>query len=641
LKVAGRVDGIVTAEDGSELQSTNAVLVRVNPETMARLAEYNGFFTRQTGLYSAYWLPAGYYVVEVTSSGQSWYPNLGGAASIAEATPFYVDWGQTVEHPAIVLDRTPHVGGYVEFVQPGPTIYDAYTSVVATPLNPSLGTRSASLPRSGSYVIDGLVAGEQYRICVRERSPLNDAYRFVFETTCVGQDAQNPDGAPIVATADGDRDLDITVTASQAVVVWTVYAEGPSGEILVPTTVGARYWRLDESTGRWVLEGDSRGATSNYGRGTANSPFLPPGRYRIEVFYTIEGKDYKEYYPAGTTEFADAEIVDVEPGVVTWLQPGMIVDLRPTGFSRISGDDRFATAVALSKKAFPEEPWMPDTVYIANGLNFPDALAAGPAAAAAGAPILLVTPTAIPQVVKDELERLQPDTIVVAGGLASVSAQVEAELAGYVTSGESADVRRLAGVDRYDTSRVIVADAFSDLDTRPVVFVATGANYPDALAAGAAAGYFGGPVVLLDGARSTIDDPTLALLDDLHPQAIVVAGGTGSVSAAIVSRLTSRYQGPDTPVVRLWGGSRYDTAVAINGLIPDADSAYLAGGEGFADALASGPVAALTGSPLYLAPPTCIPWFVLDDIEAILARDVFVVGGTGVLSPRVLEGRVC
>ncbi|MEA3502857.1 MAG: cell wall-binding repeat-containing protein, partial [Actinomycetota bacterium] len=72
--------------------------------------------------------------------------------------------------------------------------------------------------------------------------------------------------------------------------------------------------------------------------------------------------------------------------------------------SRIAGSNRYATAAAVSTQTFPTA----DTVYLATGLNFPDALAAGPVAAANGAPILLVRTDSVPSETLDEIDRLKP-----------------------------------------------------------------------------------------------------------------------------------------------------------------------------------------------------------------------------------------
>jgi putative cell wall-binding protein len=88
--------------------------------------------------------------------------------------------------------------------------------------------------------------------------------------------------------------------------------------------------------------------------------------------------------------------------------------------NRISGSDRYETAVELSRHTFQSA----DVVFIATGGAFPDALAVGPAAIDAGGPVLLVSTTSLPKTVADELVRLNPNRVVIVGGTAAVSAGV-------------------------------------------------------------------------------------------------------------------------------------------------------------------------------------------------------------------------
>lgn len=102
-------------------------------------------------------------------------------------------------------------------------------------------------------------------------------------------------------------------------------------------------------------------------------------------------------------------------------------------------------------------------VYVATGENFPDALGAGPAAAMAKGPILLVTQNSIPGPTGAELNRLAPDKIVIVGGTAVISASVEASLAAYAGT-----VERIAGANRYDTAAKLSAATYPlsfDADT--------------------------------------------------------------------------------------------------------------------------------------------------------------------------------
>jgi glucose/arabinose dehydrogenase len=93
---------------------------------------------------------------------------------------------------------------------------------------------------------------------------------------------------------------------------------------------------------------------------------------------------------------------------------------------RLSGQDRFATSVAVSAAAFPQGG---PIAFLATGEAFPDALAGGPAAGARGGPVLLTTGRCVPRPVLDELERLQPQVVVLLGGTSALTGTV-ARLAG-------------------------------------------------------------------------------------------------------------------------------------------------------------------------------------------------------------------
>jgi putative cell wall-binding protein len=93
--------------------------------------------------------------------------------------------------------------------------------------------------------------------------------------------------------------------------------------------------------------------------------------------------------------------------------------------TRIGGADRYAVSATTSKRAFATGA---DTVFVASGANFPDALSGSAAAIHAGAPVLLVTATGIPAAVDTELRRLAPTRIVVLGGTRTISPDVMAQL---------------------------------------------------------------------------------------------------------------------------------------------------------------------------------------------------------------------
>lgn len=316
------------------------------------------------------------------------------------------------------------------------------------------------------------------------------------------------------------------------------------------------------------------------------------------------------------------------------------VDFRPTGFAtetdRVFGSDRYATSAATTQLGFADGGTLP-VLYIASGEKWPDALSAGPAAAAQGGALLLTDPNRVPAVITAEIERLNPERIVVVGSSLSVSDQVFQTL--QRTSG--ADVERIAGTDRYDTSRRIVADAFGD-DSYGIVFLATGSNFPDALSVAPIAGRLGQPVLLVDGAKSALDAPTRTAIDRLQPDLGELLGGTPSISAGVEGDLAT--SGLVTDVERVAGVDRHDTSRKLNDRYPSSelnDTAFLATATGFADALSIGAVAAAYGAPLYLSEPNCVPYATRVALQANELDFVLLLGGPTTLQPAIDTLAVC
>ena len=293
---------------------------------------------------------------------------------------------------------------------------------------------------------------------------------------------------------------------------------------------------------------------------------------------------------------------------------------------RLAGVDRYATAVAVSRATHPGTA---PIAVVTTGATFPDALAGGPAAAKLGGPVLLVSRDKAPTAVLDELRRLQPQRVLVLGGEGAVSDTpvVQIESQGH-------EVERIAGQSRYETAALISRAAFESL--APVAYVATGADYPDALAGAAAASAIGAPVLLT--ARDELPDATALELRRLVPQKLVVLGGPGAISAEVERELAT--YAPS--VTRVAGADRYATAAAVARTRPGRpDALFLATGQGFADALAGGPAASRANAPVLLVPPTCIPGPVHVEMERHGYPPVTLLGGTAALSGRVAELRPC
>ncbi|HYI66871.1 MAG TPA: cell wall-binding repeat-containing protein [Candidatus Limnocylindrales bacterium] len=293
---------------------------------------------------------------------------------------------------------------------------------------------------------------------------------------------------------------------------------------------------------------------------------------------------------------------------------------------RLAGDDRYATAARVSSATFV--PGVP-VAYVATGSDFPDALAAGPAAAKGGGPVLLTQRTFVPPATASELARLAPARIVVLGGTAVISDAVLANLRGYATSGVAT---RIAGADRYATAARTSAATFAP--GVPVAYVATGASFPDALAGGVAAARQKGPVLLVTA--GSVTPATASELTRLKPGRIVVLGGATVIGDAVVSSLRS-YATSGT-VTRLAGADRYATAIEVSRATTGTDdprTVYIATGVTFADGLSGTPAAARANGPLLIVPNGSLTAPIANELRRLDPPRIVILGGTSAVSSTI------
>lgn len=306
--------------------------------------------------------------------------------------------------------------------------------------------------------------------------------------------------------------------------------------------------------------------------------------------------------------------------------------------ARIEGTNRYDTAANVSGVTFEAA----DVVHVATGENFPDALAGSYAAGAVGGPLLLVTRDAVPERTWQELDRLGAEWVVLIGGPTVISEQVEAEFAG---AGYQTD--RIHGDDRYATAAA-VANHYGPqvpvgrLDGQRTALLASGGNFPDALALGPLAARVHLPLLLTPPART--DDVVDATLANLGIERIVIAGGPGAVDPGVAAH----YEARGYTVERWAGPNRTATAAAV------ADNAVrrlgfalsrviLARGNNFPDALTASIHAGELGAPLLLSRSESILGEPTRDWLRGACPDVSVVravGGTGAVSPSVLSEAV-
>lgn len=303
----------------------------------------------------------------------------------------------------------------------------------------------------------------------------------------------------------------------------------------------------------------------------------------------------------------------------------------PVVVDRISGDDRIATAVELSRAA-----WSTSKVVVLARADDPaDALAGAGLAGLEDAPLLLTRTATLPDEVAAEITRLEATRVVLLGGQAAISRDVADAL------GElEVDVERVQGDDRFATAvaiamRIAPEGAERVLIIRGRVAGAPERSWPDALAVSGVAARqaaAGAPWPVL-AIEDTVPDVTMTAITDLAPDDVLLIGGQAVVSPESAQAI--RDAGFVTE--RVGGDDRYGTSRLVTALDdPAGQHVVVATGANFPDGLAAGPYAARTNGVLLLVPkahdPARSPWLAEQhhDLLAGLGwptAEVTVVGG--------------
>lgn len=168
--------------------------------------------------------------------------------------------------------------------------------------------------------------------------------------------------------------------------------------------------------------------------------------------------------------------------------------------TRIGGTDRFDTANRIAEATVDELGAGYDgCAFVATGLNFPDALAASPIAAANGRPIFLAGKTSRSSATMQMMSSCGVAHAQILGSTGAVCAGIESQLDSEL--GPS-NVDRLQGADRYATAVAIATEGCAHCGLEwDRLAIATGHNFPDALAGGVMQGCDGSVLLLTPGDR--------------------------------------------------------------------------------------------------------------------------------------------
>lgn len=305
---------------------------------------------------------------------------------------------------------------------------------------------------------------------------------------------------------------------------------------------------------------------------------------------------------------------------------------------RLAGNDRYETAAEIATDTFATA----DTVVLARGDVFADALTGNYLAGVRNAPILLTRTGDVPQATADALVALGVDTVLIVGGTSAVSQAVEDDL------NDDYLVERFEGTDRFKTAQAVAnegAAADSDIgevDGLRTAILGNGLNFPDVLAAGPLGFAELFPITLTF--PTDLPAETASVFADLEIEQVIIVGGTAAVSAAVATEVDGlvdtvrRIDGtgdPDNAVFDRFATARDIADFAYDELDFDDTQVNLARGDDFADALAGGPHAGTDPAPIVLTFPNTLPvqtTALLTDRCPTLA-DGHIFGGTAAVSP--------
>lgn len=308
-------------------------------------------------------------------------------------------------------------------------------------------------------------------------------------------------------------------------------------------------------------------------------------------------------------------------------------------WDRLGGADAFATMSEAVDAAYPARNSC-STVILATSEGYWDALTAAGLAGLYDCPVLLTNPYTLPDLTKYQIARLNPKTVIIAGGTAAVSPVIEAQiLEGYpdmkITRAQGSDAVKTA-LDIYNKGKSVNGG------WGKVAIVATNNGYWDALSASPFSFAKHYPIFLASegGSAKSLRSDTLAAIKAGGFTKVYICGGTAAISSTVESQLSgiscTRLAGSDA----IGTSQKVATQCVADGMQPD--GLCVATSEGYWDGLTGAALAGGNNAPLILArpgtPSTATNGFVTSNKDKITQG--YVLGGTAAVPAATLDALV-
>ncbi len=364
------------------------------------------------------------------------------------------------------------------------------------------------------------------------------------------------------------------------------------------------------------------------------------------LVYSLDDGEFVQYHTPFTitrpgAHTVTARALDGLGGLAEESAPVLVTTDSALRVTPVQGYDRITTAVEASRRAFPQtldpDPDGYRTVVLSTAFNWPDALGAASLAGALDAPILLTQQDRLPSSVAAEMVRLGADRVIIVGGPRAVDDAVATTCAD--VPGVDA-VERISGADRYATA-IALADRSIGLQAdsfRGRAFIATGADFPDALSASGIAAAKGMPVYLTAPGSVISNELRRSLVAGGVHEAVIL-GGSRAVSDDVASQIASTI---GSVPLRISGGTRYETSLATARWGVESggmfwDGVALTTGLSFPDAIAGGPLQGRSASVTLLTDPKTLGVSAFDTLREnrYLIGELRFLGGESALSEDV------
>ncbi|WP_437130198.1 cell wall-binding repeat-containing protein [Peptostreptococcus russellii] len=290
--------------------------------------------------------------------------------------------------------------------------------------------------------------------------------------------------------------------------------------------------------------------------------------------------------------------------------------------SRVSGKNRFSTAVEVSKLIYKKS----DTAILVNSKKTSDVLTSSTLSDFINSPVLYVEENNLPEETIKELERLGSKNIIIIGGEKSVSRQIENRLS------KDYKNQRIAGENRFNTANSIAKIIHKNNNSKKAIIVSAN-SYSDALAISSLAAKDKIPVLISDGEVLSKETEEFIKLQGIKE--VTYAGGKSSISDKVINQVEKL--GTKT-AIRYAGKDRYETSANILlGVRPNSRYAICVNGENISDAIIANLIATDLESSIILIKNNEIPICVDSLIRNIESANRIVVGGEKTISNEVLK----